>query len=199
MMGEGVLKPFDSDWLFTHKKCFVCYTMQFPYLKEPVYKEAMLFYMQSKGKKGMTYYDYLKYGDEKVIDNPIIDIVMNKRIYAVIYTNPKEWALGNYLGCILSTTGEAAAAGAVGGAVVAGVPTGGGLALIGASFGGTGGAIAGAAYSTLKCTNDWIQRWANNADNDMVYVVDLNRNKADTGEKLEMGCEGGLFTEVQTA
>lgn len=93
MMGEGVMKPFEKDWV-GGRDCFVCYTAQFPELEEPIDQQDMLFYLKEKGKKGTTYYDYLKYEEDKLVKDAVMNPIGNTRVYVVVYIRPGTFFWG---------------------------------------------------------------------------------------------------------
>lgn len=193
MVGEGVIKPFDKDYFYGGRKCFVCYTAQFPDLKEPISKEDFLFYLQDKGREGTKYYDYLKYGEEKVIDSPLADPIDNKKVYAVVYSNPRDPTL-QAIGTCFGVAGAGILGGAATGATVAGAagtlggPVGTAAGII---IGGTVGSIVGGVGTVIGCgvatVNEWLKE-------DLVYVADVNHGSA--------GCYGTWYApveEVQTS
>jgi len=95
MMGEGVIKPFDKDWFASSRKCFVCYTVSFPSLDTPINSPEFGFYLQdNKARTKQTYYDYLKFSEEKLITTPLVDPVTKENIYSVIYISPTEFTAG---------------------------------------------------------------------------------------------------------
>ncbi|PIN86117.1 hypothetical protein COV19_06490 [Candidatus Woesearchaeota archaeon CG10_big_fil_rev_8_21_14_0_10_44_13] len=198
MMGEGVIKPFDKDFFAGGKKCYVCYTMQFPFLKEPVSRQDFMYYLQQQGKEKMTYYDYLKYGEDKVIESPLTDPIDSKKIYAVVYTSPSDFTFNFILTCLkpsLEVGAGAATTGAVvcgtAGAVVAGPPG----AAAGVLFCGLTGAVWGSIGTYALCAPaSIVTQIIEKTKEDLVYVTDVNRGQA--------GCEGTWYKgvgEVQTA
>ncbi|MFO8016171.1 MAG: hypothetical protein R6U32_03640 [Candidatus Woesearchaeota archaeon] len=105
MVGEGAIKPFDSDWLSTSKKCFICYTVRFPYLKEPITPRDFLFFLQDEGRKETTYYNYLKYEEDKLVESPLVNEVNSEGVYSVVYSDPGDKTAVN-LGFIGGATKE---------------------------------------------------------------------------------------------
>ncbi|PIN86115.1 hypothetical protein COV19_06480 [Candidatus Woesearchaeota archaeon CG10_big_fil_rev_8_21_14_0_10_44_13] len=149
MMGEGAIRPFDKDWFSGGRKCFVCYTAQFPYLQGQVSRQGFTSYLREKGKEGATYYDYLKYSEDKVIENPMTDDIDKKGIYAIVYTSPADPTFSPILGCL-----GIGAIGALGGGIVA-VP----------SYIGCLGASA-------------VVQVVESMKEDLVYVADVSKNSA---------------------
>lgn len=113
MMGEGVIKPFDKDWWSGSRKCFVCYTVQFPELEESVGKDELMFYMRKEEKEGKSYYDLFKYGDEKLISSPVTDPVMKGGVYAIIYSSPTDPSFGAMATCLAMSGASTAIIGPV--------------------------------------------------------------------------------------
>lgn len=99
MMGEGVVKPFDRDWLETSRKCYFCYTVSFPALESDISPPDFGFYLQdTKAKTGQTYYDYFKYSEEKIITTPLADPIRKGGTYSVVYTHPGDTSAISILG-----------------------------------------------------------------------------------------------------
>lgn len=168
MMGEGNIKPFNKDWFIGGRKCFVCYTVRFPYIDVPISQEDFMFYLRENGREGVTYYDHLDYGGEKLIGTPLSDPIDNQRVYAIVYSSPQDPQFGLVLTCLAGATKVGLMASAA--TPVTGVIVGGSV------FVACGvGAIGGQIIESFK--------------EDVVYAVDVNRGKS--------GCYGNFFAYVE--
>lgn len=153
MMGEGAIRPFDKDFfLESERKCFVCYTIQFPYMKGQIIPQEFMFYLQANGRKGVTYYDYLKYGQDKVIQSPLAYPINSQDVYVVVYTSPKAFSgmAKDIAGCLI----VGVAAGAIA------TPL--------------GGVIAGSVCAVGMITADILE----SIKEDVVYVAGANEGKS---------------------
>ncbi|MFO8016172.1 MAG: hypothetical protein R6U32_03645 [Candidatus Woesearchaeota archaeon] len=97
MMGEGEIKPFDKDWWSGGRKCFVCYTAQFPELEDDIAGTEFTQYLKENGREGESYYGIFRYEEDKIVENPLLDDVDNSRNYAVVYTSPSDITAWKYL------------------------------------------------------------------------------------------------------
>jgi len=93
MMGEGAIQPFDKEWV-GGRDCFICYTAQFPEIEEPISKEEFLFYLQEHGRKDLTYYDYFKYEEDKLVKDALNEPIGKEKIYTVVYIRPGTFFWG---------------------------------------------------------------------------------------------------------
>lgn len=176
MMGEGVLKPFDKDWFTSGRKCFVCYTAQFPNIKQPITQQDFNFYLQKNGRQGTSYYTYLKYSEDKMIDTPITDPIDKDKTYAIVYTSPSSPSFGFFGTCMVTSI----TAGTVAGAFVGGVG-----ALPGAGIGTVGGLLSCGVMGLVILPAEIIE----SMKEDVVYVADVNRGDG--------GCFGTWYKSVE--
>ena len=91
-MGKGEIKPFDTDWIETSNKCFICYTVSFPNLQGTITASDIIAQMaKTPAPDGKMYSEYMQAGAiEQLLSEPIT----NSKVYAILYSN-KEAVVGS--------------------------------------------------------------------------------------------------------
>ncbi len=86
MMGEGKLRPFDTDWLELDNKCFVCYTFSMPNAPSSISSGDLVQRLATKVRPdGIT--TYAQYLNTAGVTELVPGSIAQSQIYAIYYSN----------------------------------------------------------------------------------------------------------------